>query len=61
MKKSRYTGEQIDYFRANKLANTVDETYDEIVAARCDARNFFANDPERVATVTTRSWAAVNV
>ena len=49
------------YLRANRLANTVYETYEEIVAACCDAWNFFANDPDRVASITTRSWATVNV
>jgi transposase len=49
-----------EYLRGNQLSNTVYETYDEIVTACCDAWNFFADDPERVATITTRSWATVN-
>jgi len=45
------------YLRGNQLSNTVYETYDEIVTACCEAWNFFANDPERVASITSRSWA----
>jgi hypothetical protein len=50
-----------EYLRGNQLSNTVYESYDEIVTACSDAWNFFAQDPERVATITTRSWATVNV
>jgi transposase len=49
-----------EYLRGNKLANTVYETYDELVTACCNAWNFFVEDPERIASVTTRSWAKVN-
>ncbi len=48
-----------EYLRGNKLSNTVYETYDESVSTCCDAWNFFANDHERVASITTRSWATV--
>lgn len=50
-----------EYLRGNKLSNTVYETYEEIVDACCEAWNFFANDPERVASITSRAWATVNV
>ena len=49
------------YLRANKLANTVYESYDEIVAKACEAWMFFANDKERVASIATRQWAKVTV
>ena len=49
------------YLRGNKLANTVYETYDEIVDKACEAWMFFANDKERVASIATREWAKVNV
>jgi transposase len=49
-----------EYLRGNKFANTVYETYDELVTACCNAWNFFVEDPERIASVTTRSWAKVN-
>jgi len=49
------------YLRANKLANTVYESYDEIVAKACEAWMFFANDKERVASIATREWAKVTV
>lgn len=35
--------------------------YDDIVDKSCQAWSFFANDCERVASVTTRSWATVNL
>ncbi len=49
------------YLRQNKLANTVFDDYDAIVNACCEAWNFFANDLETVTTVTSRSWATVNL
>jgi len=49
------------YLRGNKLANTVYETYDEIVDKACEPWMFFANDKERVASIATREWAKVNV
>jgi transposase len=49
------------YLRANKLANTVYESYDEIVDKACEAWMFFANDKDRVASIATREWAKVNV
>jgi len=30
------------------------------VSSCCEAWNFFADDPERVASVTARAWATVN-
>ena len=48
-----------EYLRGNQLSNTVCETCDEIVTACCNAWNFFADDPQRIATITTRSWASV--
>lgn len=50
------------YLRANKLANTVFETYDQIVEACCDAWNFFANDSDTVRSISTRDYVkSVNV
>jgi hypothetical protein len=46
--------------RANKLAITVFDDYDDIVATTCEAWNFFANDPDRIASITSRTWATVN-
>ena len=48
------------YLRANKLAITVFDTYDDIVDACCNAWNFFANDPEAIASITSRVWAEVS-
>jgi hypothetical protein len=45
------------YLRGNKLAITVFQDYDDIVDKSCAAWNFFANDRERIESVTTRSWA----
>jgi transposase len=49
-----------EYLRANKLAITVFDDYDDIVDKTCDAWNFFANDPQRIKSITSRSWATVN-
>jgi putative transposase len=50
-----------EYLRGNKLAITVFDDYDDIVDQACAAWNFFANDPARIASITTRSWATVNL
>jgi hypothetical protein len=49
-----------EYLRGNKLAITVFESYDDIVDKSCAAWNFFADDPEHVASITSRTWATVN-
>ena len=46
-----------EYLRANKLAITVFDDYDDIVDKACTAWNFFAHDPDRIASITTRSRA----
>jgi hypothetical protein len=48
------------YLRANKLAITVFNTYDDIVDACCNAWNFFANDPAAITSITSRTWAQVS-
>lgn len=48
------------YLRANKLAITVFDTYDDIVEASCKAWNFFANDPKAITSITSRQWAEVS-
>ena len=45
------------YLRANRLAISVFESYDDIVARCCDAWNFFANDTATVRSITTREYA----
>ena len=47
------------YLRANKLAITVFDTHDEILDKCSDAWNFFANDPERINSITHRDWITV--
>ena len=49
-----------EYLRKNKLANTVFESYDDIVDKACEAWLFFANDKTSVTAITTRGWATVN-
>ena len=44
------------YLRANRLAISVFETYDEIAARCCDAWNFFANDTATVRSITNREY-----
>jgi transposase len=48
-----------EYLRANKLAITVFDSYDDILDKACQAWTFFAHDPDRVASITARSWATV--
>jgi transposase len=45
------------YLRANRLAISVFETYEEIVTRCCDASNFFANDTATVRSITIRHYA----
>jgi hypothetical protein len=49
-----------EYLRGNKLAITVFDDYDDIVDKACGAWNFFEQDPDRIASITTRTWATVN-
>jgi transposase len=48
-----------EYLRGNKLAITVFDGYDDIVDKACNAWIFFADDKDRIASITTRSWATV--
>ncbi len=48
------------YLRQNQLANSVFETYDDIVDVCCDAWNFFAHNHAAVTSITTRDWMQVN-
>lgn len=48
------------YLRANKLAITAYDTYDEILDKCAQAWDFFENDQERVTSITAREWARVN-
>jgi DDE superfamily endonuclease len=41
------------YLRGNKLAIAVFDDYDDIVDKTCHAWNFFADDPIRIASITT--------
>lgn len=50
-----------EYLRGNKLAITAFDDYDDIVDKTCDAWSFFEQDPTRIASITTRTWATVNV
>ena len=47
------------YLRANKLANRVFDTYDDIVDACCDAWTWLTQQPERIQSIATRHWAQV--
>ena len=46
--------------RANKLAITVSDTYDDIVDTCCNALNFFAKNPMAIASITSRTRAEVS-
>ncbi len=45
------------YLRANKLAISVFDNYEQIVDRCCEAWNFFANDKIAITSITTRQWA----
>jgi transposase len=45
------------FLRQNHLANRVFENYDAIVDACCDAWRKLIADPNRIASITKRSWA----
>ena len=49
------------YLRANKLANTIFDSYAEILDQCTAAWNFFASDPTAIAAITAREWAEVNL
>ena len=44
------------YLRANKLAISVFDNYEQIVDRCCEAWNFFANDKTAITSITTRQW-----
>jgi len=48
------------FLRANKLAITIFDDYQDIVDKCCDAWTFFAQDNNTIASITSRSWATVN-
>jgi hypothetical protein len=50
-----------DYLRDNKLSAGIWDSYDEILAARADAWNWFVNDPSRIRSIGTRKWATVRI
>jgi len=45
------------YLRANLLSHRVWNSYDAIVGACCDAWTKLMNMPERLASITRRTWA----
>ena len=49
-----------DYLRGNKLSSLVCDSYELIVEACRQAWLFLVNDPERIVSIGTRSWARVN-
>ena len=48
-----------DYLRGNKLSNLVWDSYDAIVEACKQAWLFLANDPARIVSIGSRTWASV--
>ncbi len=48
------------YLRSNKLAITVFDSYEDILDKCASAWNFFANDPDRITSITQRDWISVN-
>ncbi len=50
-----------EHLRGNKLSITVYDSYEHIVDRACEAWMFFANDKDRVVSITTRQWAQVTI
>jgi transposase len=48
-----------EFLRQNLLSHRVWDSYEAIVDACCDAWNWLMRMPDRVASITTRSWAQV--
>lgn len=48
------------FLRQNQLSNRVVDGYDAIVDACCAACNALIAAPKRIASIATRTWAAVN-
>ena len=48
-----------DYLRGNKLSSLVWHCCEDILSACEDAWNFLINDPDRIVSIGTRSWACV--
>jgi transposase len=46
-----------DYLRGNKLSHRVWDTYDAIVQACAEAWRFLMDDPDRIRSIATRTWA----
>jgi hypothetical protein len=46
------------YLRVNKLSLLVWGSYEAIVTACRNARDFLINEPDRIASIGTRAWAA---
>jgi transposase len=44
----------------NKLANRIFATHEDIVEACCDAWNVLIAMPDRIASITQRSWTKVS-
>lgn len=50
-----------DYLRQNKLRSTVWDSYDETIKVCKTAWNWLIDDPDRMRSIATRSFATVNV
>jgi transposase len=47
------------YLRQNWLSNRVFDTYDDILAAGCEAWNNLIDRPESITSIGSRQWAAI--
>jgi hypothetical protein len=50
-----------EFLRANFLSHRVWAGYEAIVDACCDAWNALMRMPERVTSITSRTWAQVSI
>lgn len=50
-----------DFLRGNKLCSLVWNSYEAIVQACKKAWHFLINDPDRICSIGSRTWASVNL
>ncbi len=50
-----------EYLRANKLSRLVGDSYQAMVTACKEAWHFLVNDPDRITSIGTHTWACVNL
>ncbi len=50
-----------EYLRGNKLSASIWDSYEAILQACAEAWNWLIDDPDRIRSIGSRTWATVNV